>query len=232
MWTTALDRIPPEEREWAERIESRRRELQADDAVIEPVFDPRPPEDRGSWWGVYEPLGVDAAAWLMSLPPTWCTLLMRLVRELRPHRCLELGAGLGISGAYQAAGLQLNGVGALTTLEGAREWAEIADGGFSQLQLSRIETLVGPIDQTLAEAAGSGPFDYVFVDAEHTEEAVLGHFDAIRPHLSENAVVVLDDIAFNIGTMRAWSAIRRHSGVTAAVSLRSVGIVTVAGTGD
>ena len=34
---------------------------------------------------------------------------MRTVRELSPSACLELGAGFGISAAYQGAALELNG---------------------------------------------------------------------------------------------------------------------------
>jgi predicted O-methyltransferase YrrM len=232
MTATALDRIPAEERSWAGRIETRRAELIADGSMIEPVFDPRPPEERGSWWGVYEPLKVGAASWLMSLPRTWCLLLMRLVSELRPRSCLELGTGFGISGAYQAAALDVNGSGRLTTLEGAGEWGEIARRGFSQLGLTRVQTLIGPIDETLPEAVEAAPFDFAFVDAEHTEAATVGHFGSMVPHLAENAVVVLDDIDFNAGTRRAWSVIGRHPRVSAALSLGSVGIVTISGARD
>ena len=46
---------------------------------------------------------------------------MRLVRELRPHSCLELGTGVGVSAGYQAAAMELNGVGRLLTLDGSAD---------------------------------------------------------------------------------------------------------------
>src|SRR5215204_1409803 len=44
-------------------------------------------------------------------------LLFRLVREFAPTSCLELGTCIGVSAAFQAAALELNGAGHLLTLE-------------------------------------------------------------------------------------------------------------------
>ena len=48
-------------------------------------------------------LGSSAAA-------PWTHLIFNLVRLLKPNRCLELGTCIGISAAYQCAGLELNGI--------------------------------------------------------------------------------------------------------------------------
>jgi methyltransferase family protein len=225
--TTALDRMDPDEREWTRKIESRRRELLEDRAVTEPVFDPGAPGPKGDLGVLYEPVPVEVASLLMSLPTLWCVLLMRLVRELVPSSCLELGTAFGISGAYQAAALELNGGGSLTTLEGARDWADIAEQGFSELGLGRVETLVGPIEETFAAAARSGPFDYAFVDAEHSEQAIRSYFHLMAPHLSPGAVVVFDDIDWSEGTWRSWQAIRRHERIARSASLGRMGVAII-----
>jgi predicted O-methyltransferase YrrM len=225
--SAALGRVTAEERSWIARIEARRRQLTSERALTEPSFDPNPDQPR-PWWGAGQPVPVGAAAALMSLPPVWCLLLMRLVRTLRPRSCLELGTGLGISGAYQGAALELNGTGSLTTMEGAAEWAEIAQRGFAKLGLSRVETVVGPIAEKLA-GDRSGPFDHVLVDAEHTEEAMLEAFEMLLPDLSAEAVVVFDDIDFYEGSRRAWSRIKSHPNVSAAVGARRFGIAIVSG---
>jgi predicted O-methyltransferase YrrM len=225
---TALDRVPPDEREWAARIESRRRELSGRRTVAEPVFDPRPPDSPGFCWPIYQPVSVDAAAQAMSLPALWCVLLMRLVRELAPRSCLELGTAFGISGAYQAAALQLNGGGRLATLEGAGEWAEIAQEGFASLELGgSVELLVGPISETFPDAARSGPFEFAFIDAEHTREALLDYLDTMLPHLTGGAVLVFDDIWLATDMRRAWRTITRHDRVETSVGIGRVGIAVV-----
>jgi predicted O-methyltransferase YrrM len=225
--TTAFDRIPGEEREWIERIESRRRDLISQHVVTQPIFDPGTPGPKGDLQVMYEPVSLHLASQLMSLPRMWCILLMRLIRELVPQACLELGTAFGISGAYLAAALESNAAGRLTTMEGAREWAAIAERGFEDLGLSRVETVVGPISETFDKAAAGGPFDYVFVDAEHSEEAIQEYFRTILPHLAPSAVIVFDDIDFSEGMWRAWRVVASHERVSRAMGLGRMGIAVL-----
>jgi predicted O-methyltransferase YrrM len=209
-----LGRIPPEERDWSERIEHRRSELMQSGAVAEPFY-PTLPSD------------VERASWVISLPPGWCTLLMRVVRELQPASSVELGTGFGISAAYQAAAMELDGGGELTTIEGSPEWARLAEEGLAELGLRNVSVLVGPIGATLPRTLDSSPFQYAFVDAEHNEAAMLADLDALLPYLSAEAVVAFDDIDANRGMRRAWAAIRRHRRVSAAVGLGRIGIAVI-----
>jgi predicted O-methyltransferase YrrM len=220
--TTALGQPRAEERAWVDRIEARRDQL-ASGGAVEPRI-----AERGSAVAseALPPIPTWVAS-IISLHPVWCLFLMRLVRELAPRSCLELGTGFGISGAYQAASLELNGVGALSTLEGAPQLAEIAEQGFAALRLNeRVEVGVGPLEDTLGHALErAAPVDYAFLDADHTAEATLEHFNAIVTHLSDGAVVVLDDINWAEG--RAWRTIRRHDRVSVALGLLRVGIVVI-----
>jgi predicted O-methyltransferase YrrM len=166
-----------------------------------------------------------------SVGPTWGCFLLRLVRELRPRSCLELGAGHGLSGCYQAAGLELNCDGRLVTLEGASERARIAEHGFSALGLGRVTTAVGPLRETLdGQTRTAAPIDYAFVDAEHLEAETLEHFHTLLPHMAPEAVLVFDDIRWSDGMRRAWSRIGRHAAVTAAFDLHRMGVCVVEAT--
>jgi predicted O-methyltransferase YrrM len=203
LWTTALGTIPSEERAWIARIEARRAEMASGDGA---VF---------SKW--------------MSIAPVWGRFLMRIVRELSPSSCLELGTAFGISAAYQAAALELSGAGRLITLERADPLATFAEDGFTRLELDRrVELRRGEIDDSLAELLpGSDPFDYAFLDADHVEDATLAHFTMLLPHLREGAVVVLDDVNWSDGMRRAWDAISHDRRVSAAVAIRRMGIVVL-----
>jgi predicted O-methyltransferase YrrM len=228
--TTALGRIQAEERQWIGRIEARRRELAADQKAVPPGF------DRGSKGGVAArsatieaPVAIRGISALFSIPPAWGVFQLRLVRELAPRSCLELGTGLGLSAAYQAAGLELNGAGTLTTLEGAHAWGAVAEQGLAALGLAgRGEVRLGVIDDTLPEVAQRiAPIDYAFLDADHTEEATREHFDILLPHLSPGAVVLLDDITLSRGMRRGWKAVRGREGVSASLDLGRMGVVAV-----
>lgn len=214
--TTALGRVPPEEREWIARIEAHREQLYSREEIPPPAFYPGPPVP-GRW-----------AAWWVSVSPVWGLFLMRLVRELSPLSCVELGTGFGISAAYQAASLELNGRGKLITLDAAADWAEIAEEGLSTLQLRRVEVRVGDLSDTLEEAlAQAAPVDYVLMDAEHKSAATIHHFESLLPYLSNEAVVVLDDVAFDKDMMRAWTEIKRHARVSRSLDLWRMGVTLI-----
>ena len=208
-------RIPPDEREWSRRIEERRAALLADQR-----------QTRVSNTEFEGAMEVSEAAWWLSLPPVWCRFLMRLVGEVAPRSALELGSGVGISGAYQAAALR-SAARPLMTLDASEGWARLAREGFERLGLAdRVELRLGDIAETLPGVLDEvAPLDYAFVDAEHTEEATVAYFDAIAPHLAPGAVVVVDDVTYPEQSRRAWRVIRGRPSAAKAVGLGRVGVV-------
>jgi predicted O-methyltransferase YrrM len=170
---------------------------------------------------------VSEVAWWLSLPPVWCRFLMRLVGEVGPRSALELGSGVGISGAYQAAALRDDEERRLVTLDASEDWARLAREGFERLNLAEtVELRLGDIAETLPGVLDEvAPLDYAFVDAEHTEEATVSYFDAIAPHLAPGAVVVVDDVTYPEQSRRAWRVIRARPRASRAVGLGRVGVV-------
>jgi predicted O-methyltransferase YrrM len=231
---SALGRRPPEEREWIARVEAHRAEipfamaatgapigLVPSDEQSGPVPVPDDATRLGHAW--------EACRWA-AIPPVWGRFLTRLVRELNPVSCLELGTGTGLSASYQAAALELNGRGTLMSLD-FQEVAAIAERGLGALGLDhRIELRVGPIDETLPGLLERiAPIDYAFLDAEHSEEATTRHFEAVLPHLADGAVVVLDDVTATPEMRRAWRAVINRDRVSLALGLRRLGVVAISG---
>lgn len=226
--TTLLGQVSGDEQAWIARIEARRRELGTHGTPTGmPRFETAANGSAGRF-AIGEPeTTVGMASALMSLSPHWCVLLMRLVRELRPRSCLELGTGFGISTAYQAAALELNGSGRMITVEGSRAWARHAEESLAALGLGWVETRVGPIGDLLPETLErSGPFDFVFIDAEHEAEATLDHFAAILPNLTDGAMVVLDDVDWS-GVKRAQALIGRAERVSTSLTIRRFGVSVI-----
>jgi predicted O-methyltransferase YrrM len=212
--TTALGRLSAAERDWARRIERRRRDV-ADLAGV------RTPEEVG----VYD---IRLAVQWMSVPPTLGRLLMRLVHELAPSSSLELGTGFGISGAYLAAGLELAGRGRLVSIDVDSRPAAVASAGFSALGLSRAEVRCGDAEVAEAVLAELEPLGFAFVDSDHRGAAISEAFATMRPHLADGAVVVFDDIASKWeGTRAAWEAIAADERVASTRHLGRLGIVAM-----
>ena len=216
------------ERDWVARIEARRAELAAEHAQTEAVFS-EGPERAGARWAEIRRSGPLAEACrVISVPPHWARLLMRLIAELRPASCVELGTGFGVSAAYEAAALELNGAGELTSFEGGESWARIAREGAERLGLARLDVRVGPLSETLAPGlAEKAPVDFAFIDAEHTRESTLSYFEALMTSVAPGATLVFDDIDFDAEMWDAWTEIREHPRVATALSLGRMGIVTV-----
>lgn len=161
-----------------------------------------------------------------SKSPFWAGVIFRLVQRFRPASGLELGTCLGVSAAYQAAAMQLNDSGHLTTCEGAPALAERSRRNLETLGLSpRVDVVPGRFHDTLdGVLARIAPVDWAFIDGHHDESATCSYFARLVPALSEHALIVFDDISWSAGMKRAWRAIAADPRVTVAVDLGKVGV--------
>lgn len=219
--TTLAHDVTAEEASWVRRIEAIRRELCASK---QPLVAERSPaaRQRGK-----DPTVGDVCH-RASKSPLWALLLLKIVRELRPACCLEMGTCLGISAAYQAAALAINGRGSLITLEGAANRAAIARRTFERLGLDNVQLAEGSFRDTLGEVlARSDRFEYVFVDGHHKRDATLSYFEQILPHLADRAIMVFDDISWSQEMKEAWCAIRTDPRLARCIDLRAIGICAI-----
>lgn len=163
-----------------------------------------------------------------SKPYIWSFLLFNLIREFKPSVCLELGTCLGISASFQASALKLNQKGKLITLEGSESLAEIAKNNFQLLGLDNIQVEIGMFQNTLDEALiKNKPINYAFIDGHHDEYATEQYFEKIFPFLSEQALVIFDDISWSEGMKRVWRKIEEDEKVKVSIDLGGVGICLI-----
>jgi predicted O-methyltransferase YrrM len=163
-----------------------------------------------------------------SLPQFSAIILFKLIRKLKPVSCIELGASVGISAAYQASALKINGKGTIVTLEGSPEIADIAIETFDSLGFTNASVITGPFHKTLNDVLEvSNPVDFVFNDGHHDHNAVISYFNQVMPFLSDDAVIVLDDISWSPGMKKAWALIEEDERVAASIDLHTTGIALV-----
>ena len=165
---------------------------------------------------------------LASKPAPWCRLLFKLVQSVDPSSCIEMGTALGISAAYQAAALRINGGGVLVTLEGATSLADIAVNNIRRLGLDNVQVIVGRFEETLPRTLKvRQPIDYIFIDGHHDEQATLSYFELMLPFLADTALLVFDDIAWSKGMRNAWNTVTLDKRVRIAVDLGPVGLCVI-----
>jgi hypothetical protein len=225
----------PEERAWVERIEHLRAEMNASRRWITWMDygagnpgSQRAQETMRAGVEVTRLLG--EVCTVSSKSPFWCSWLFRFVRTLRPKSCVEMGTAVGISAAYQAAALTLNGRGTFTTLEGAASLADIARENLRRLGLGTVPVVIGRFEHTLQDVLErQRPVDYIFVDGHHDGQATVTYFEQMIPFLAEPAFLIFDDIAWSEGMKKAWNAIARDERVRLAVDLGAVGLCVLDG---
>lgn len=218
-------RPDPDERVWVAAIEARRRALSASTEPVDIV-------DHGAGRRSGTPARTVGQATMASKPPRWAYLLFRLARALRPASVVELGSCVGISAAYQAAALAMNGGGTLVTLEGAPALAARTAETLDGLGLSaRARVVEGRFADTLdGVLAGAAPVGLAFVDGHHVGSATLDYAERILAATAPEAVLVFDDIAWSPDMAAAWRALAADPRFALTLDLRTVGIAAVSAT--
>jgi predicted O-methyltransferase YrrM len=177
--------------------------------------------------GITQPTTYGAIC-LGSKPALWALLLYKLIRKFQPQKALELGTCIGISASYQAIAQELNGMGSLTTLEGAEAIAQIAEKNIASLQLNNVKVVCGRFSDTLSKVLEENQtIDYVFIDGHHDEQATMDYYEMLLPYLSPGALLVFDDISWSEGMKRAWKKIRCDEKVDLSVDLTMLGICII-----
>lgn len=224
--------LSPDEQRWVDSIESLRTTLSQSTTPVS-ITDygaGNPTDNRTSEQmlaGVTKTTTVGRAC-RVSKSYFWSLLLFKLVRKLQPTTAIELGTCLGISAAYQAAALELNGRGRLFTLEGAPALAELSQRHLRGLNLDNATVVTGRFADTLEPTlAAHAPIHYAFIDGHHDEQATIAYYQQIRTRLVDNAVLVFDDIAWSPGMRRAWQKLEADNGIALSLDLQAVGICVV-----
>jgi predicted O-methyltransferase YrrM len=157
-------------------------------------------------------------------------VLLSLIREFKPLTCIELGTCVGISAAYQAAALELNGGGELISFEASAERIAAAERHVAELGFDNVRFAHGRFQETLDPILRSldAPVDYAFVDGHHDEQATLSYFRQIAPYASPSAVIVFDDIHWSTGMERAWQQLEADPQLPLTVDVRDMGVAFTA----
>ena len=117
-------------------------------------------------------------------------MLHLLARAVNARRILEFGSLAGYSGIWLARALPPGG--RLISLEVDGKHAEVTRRNFERAGVDdRAEVRLGPALQTMASAAGEGPFDLAFIDAD--KENYPGYLDFSLRHVRDGGLIVADN---------------------------------------
>lgn len=213
------DTIPQTERDLIDRIEEeRKRLLLSDQPLIDESLAKTGPYDKG--------VTIQDAC-KVSKPPIPLLLMYLLIRALKPLNVIELGTNVGISSAYQAAALKVNGQnGRLTTLEASPYRLRLARELHRNLQVENVTYIQGLFSDTLNNTlSASGPVDFAFIDGHHQYQPTLDYFHVIWEYsIKKGTLFMFDDIRWSDGMKQAWSDIQADDRIGLSVDLGSMGM--------
>lgn len=150
-------------------------------------------------------------------------LLFRLTTYFQPNNILELGTSLGIATAAMHLG---NPKAKIVTIEGCKETARIAKQQFDRYDLENINLIRSEFNAALHMPEVSNcRFDLIYVDGNHNKEATLDYFHRLLPNVSNDSVMILDDIHWSKGMTEAWEIIKEHEQVRVSIDTFYWGLV-------
>lgn len=125
---------------------------------------------------------------LWQIPQTTAKLLAKLVSYYQPRTILELGTSGGYSALWMLQACETSHV---HTIEFSRYRFDIAKESFEQTGLThRVTQYNDKISVVLNK--WKLPVDFVFIDA--AKKHYLDNFKKIKPFLTKNAVIVVDNM--------------------------------------
>jgi predicted O-methyltransferase YrrM len=123
-------------------------------------------------------------------------LIFTHILNLRPAAVLEIGAHIGTASLIIGQALKLNNFGRLYTLEPQSHFFERLEYYVDMAQVgSRVERINGlSSDESVRQQLrNAGPFEIIFVDANHNYRAVKEEVGYYWPLLSENGLMFFHD---------------------------------------
>ena len=155
--------------------------------------------------------------------PRLAKLIYRLAKDTQPKTAIELGTCLGITTSYLSEACP---DAEIITIEGCPQTAEVAKQNFNDLELNNIELHVGNFDGILPDIIARQPsLDFVYIDGNHRKDATLNYFKWCLPKITEDSLLIFDDIYWSQGMKEAWAEIKNHPDVTVTVDLFWIGLV-------
>jgi len=156
---------------------------------------------------------VSAIAKNAGITPKRQKLLFRLVNYFNSENILELGASLGLG---TTAMTLANPSAKVDTVEGCSNTSKVAQGYFDDFNLKNIALHNTTFEEYFSNYS-SEKFDFVYIDGNHNKENTLQYFKILLDKISNNSVLIFDDIYWSPEMTEAWQQIIHHSKVTVSI---------------
>lgn len=156
-------------------------------------------------------------------PPRLAQLIYRLARHVSPSTLIELGTCLGTTTAYLAKAAPK---AKIYSVEGCPQTAAVAAENIAKLNITHVQLITGDFGLVLPGIISTEDrLDFIFIDGNHRKDATLDYFYWCLPKITENTLLIFDDIYWSRGMKEAWDEIKLHPHVSVTIDLFWIGLV-------
>lgn len=148
-------------------------------------------------------------------------LLYRIVNYFQAESILELGTSLGMATSALSLG---NPNGKVLTIEGCPETATIARKQFEAFNLNNIHIVVKEFEDVLNDLSNT-QIDLIFIDGNHRKKSTINYFKILSKHVTNDSLMIFDDIHWSKEMSEAWETIKDDPKVTVSIDTFYWGIV-------
>lgn len=158
----------------------------------------------------------------ISLPIKYGKLLSNLISYFSYKNILELGTGMGISSSYMAL---LNNRSNIITIDRSTDFIKIANELWKRLKINNISAINDTFENAISKLTNIESLDMIFIDGNHNKDSLLKYFYLLKPKLTKNSVVIIDDIYWSKEMNEAWNIIKNDNDVTLSIDIFRLGMV-------
>ncbi len=158
----------------------------------------------------------------VSSSPSKSVLLKSIAEYFECEHIVELGTSFGLNSLY----LSRIPNAKVTTFEGCKNTADIANANFIKLGAENIKLIIGDIDRTLPYYLDrSEKIDFVYFDANHAYQPTMNYYHWCQNRAHDESVFIFDDIHYSPEMEKAWEEIKNQTEVLLSIDLFSLGII-------
>lgn len=143
-----------------------------------------------------------------------------IIKGFSCKRAVELGSCAGISGIYIAS---VPTISKFVTVEGSKELSLIAKESLKNKNNSLVVNSLfdNAIEDVLSQDEA---FDCAYIDGHHEKLATIHYYNALKPSLTENSIVLFDDISWSYDMREAWINLSKNKDFIHAIDLGEIGL--------
>lgn len=149
-------------------------------------------------------------------------LLFRIIRYLKPQEILEFGTSLAIS-TYTFA--NASDSSKICTIEGSKGIFDWNNENSKNYNFRNTKFLNNLFDDFLLGIPKEKKYDLIYIDGNHQYSATIKYFNFLKNHISNDSVMIFDDIHWSEGMEKAWNEIKNDNDVSVSIDTFNFGMI-------